>query len=57
MLTNSFLPSLLKKVQMQGGTPGTHPLGWVQGRGVLGPYAAAPRQRSNAADAPFSAGR
>jgi len=25
MLKDSFLPRLLKKVQMQGGTPGTHP--------------------------------
>ena len=25
MLKNSFTPRLLKKVQMQGGAPGTHP--------------------------------
>ena len=31
---------------MQGGAPGTHPLGWVQVRGVLGPYVAAPRERA-----------
>jgi hypothetical protein len=55
MLKNPFSPRLLKKVQMQGGAPGTHPPGWVQVRGVLGPYAAAPRERTNAADGPFSA--
>ena len=29
MLKNPFSPRLLKKVQMQGCAPGTHPLGWV----------------------------
>jgi hypothetical protein len=29
--------------------------GWVQVRGMLRPYAAAPRKRANAADGPFSA--
>ena len=48
MLKNSFRPRLLKKVQMQGGTR-------CEVRGVLGPYAAAPRERANAADGPFSA--
>jgi len=33
--SNSFTPRLLKKIQMQGGAPGTHPSGWVQARGVL----------------------
>ena len=46
MLKNSFSTRLLKKVQMQGGAPGTHPLGWVQVRGVLSPYVAAPRERA-----------
>jgi hypothetical protein len=44
MLKNSHLPRLLKKVQMQGGA-----------RGVLELYVAAPRERANAADGPFSA--
>jgi len=48
MLKNSFTPRLLKKVQMQGGAR-------CEVRGVLGPYAAAPRERANAADGPFSA--
>ena len=48
MLKNSFLPRLLKKAQMQGGLR-------CEVRGVLGPYAAAPRERTNAADGPFSA--
>jgi len=39
---------LLKKVQMQGETR-------CAVRGVLGTYAAAPRERFNAADEPFSA--
>jgi hypothetical protein len=54
MLKNPFSPRLLKKVQMQGGAPIFR---WVPGevRGVLGPYAAAPRKRANAADGPFSA--
>ena len=39
---------LLKKVQMQGGAR-------CGARGVLGTYAAAPHERSNAADGPFSA--
>jgi hypothetical protein len=43
-----FSPRLLKKVQMQGGKR-------CEVRGVLGPYAAAPRERTNAADGPFSA--
>jgi hypothetical protein len=43
-----FLPRLLKKVQMQGGAG-------CEVRGVLGPYAAAPRERANTADGPFSA--
>jgi hypothetical protein len=55
LVKNQLLARLLKKVQMQGGAPGTHPPGWVQTRGVLGPYAAAPRERANAADGPFSA--
>jgi hypothetical protein len=55
MLKNSFSVRLLKKVQMQDGEPGTHPSGWVQVRGVLRTYAAAPRERANAADGPFSA--
>jgi hypothetical protein len=55
MLKNRFSPRLLKKVQMQGGV--THPEGWVPGeaRGVLSTYVAAPRERANAADGPFSA--
>jgi hypothetical protein len=48
MLKDPFSPRLLKKVQMQGGKR------W-EVRGVLGPYAAAPRERANAADGPFSA--
>jgi hypothetical protein len=48
MLNNSFSLRLLKKVQMQGGARG-------EVRGVLNPYAAAPRERANAADGPFSA--
>jgi hypothetical protein len=48
MLKNSLLPRLLKKIQMQGGARG-------EGRGVLGPYVAAPRERANAANGPFSA--
>jgi len=39
---------LLKKVQMQGGAR-------CEVRGVLGWYAATPRERTNAADGPFSA--
>ncbi len=52
---NSVSPRLLKKAQVQGGV--THPCGWVPAvaRGVLGPYVAAPRERANAADGPFSA--
>ena len=38
MLNSPFSPRLLKKVQMQGG-------GRCEVRGVLGPYAAAPRER------------
>jgi len=37
-----------KKVQMQGGAR-------CEARDVLGPYVAAPRERANAADGPFSA--
>ena len=48
MLKNSLSSRLLKKVQMQGGTR-------CEVRGVLSPYAAAPRERANAADGPFSA--
>ena len=48
LLKNSLLPRLLIKVQMQGGARG-------EVRGVLGPYVAAPRERANAADGPFSA--
>src|SRR5574337_269046 len=48
MRKNPFLPRLLKKVQMQGGARG-------EVRGVLRPYVAAPRERANAADGPFSA--
>jgi hypothetical protein len=48
MLKNPFSPRLLKKVQMQGGARGAV-------RGVLRPYVAAPRERANAADGPFSA--
>jgi hypothetical protein len=48
MLKNPFSPGLLKKAQMQGGVR-------CEVRGVLGPYAAAPRERVNAADGPFSA--
>jgi hypothetical protein len=55
MLKNSFLPRLRKKVQIQGGV--THPEGWVPGvvRDVLSAYVAAPRERANAVDGPFSA--
>jgi hypothetical protein len=41
MPKNPFSPRLLKKVQVQGGTPGTHPedghpsKGWVPGRWVF----------------------
>ena len=54
MVKNSFLLRLLKKVRMQGS--GTH-LRWVPGavRGVLSTYVAAPRERDNAAEGPFSA--
>ena len=48
MLKNPFSPRLLKKVQMQGGAR-------CEVRGVLSPYVAAPRERANAADGPFSA--
>jgi len=48
MLENPSSPRLLKKVQMLGGER-------CVVRGVLGPYAAAPRERANAADGPFSA--
>ena len=54
LLKGPFVRRLLKKAQMQGGV--TH-LRWVPGevRGVLGSYVAAPRERANAADGPFSA--
>jgi hypothetical protein len=48
MLKNPLLRRLRKKVQMQGGARG-------EVRGVLGVYVAAPRERANAADGPFSA--
>jgi len=48
VLKNPLLLRLLKKVQMQGGAGD-------EVRGVLGLYVAAPRERANAADGPFSA--
>ena len=48
MLNNFLLSRLLKKVQMEGGAR-------CEARGVLRPYVAAPRERANAADGPFSA--
>jgi hypothetical protein len=48
MLKNCISLRLLKKVQMQGGARGAV-------RGVLRPYVAAPRERTNAADGRFSA--
>ena len=42
LLKDPLLARLLKKVQMQGGVPGTHLPGWVQVRGVLSSYVAAP---------------
>jgi hypothetical protein len=48
MLKNPLSPGLLKKAQMQGGAG-------CEVRGVLSPYAAAPRERANAADGSFSA--
>jgi hypothetical protein len=48
MLKYSFSARLLKKLQMQGGAR-------CEVRGVLSPYVAAPRERANAADGPFSA--
>jgi hypothetical protein len=48
MLKNVFSPRLLKKAQVQGGARG-------EARGVLECYVAAPRERANAADGPFSA--
>ena len=48
MLKNSFSLRLLKKIQLQGGAR-------CEVRGVLSAYAAAPRERDNAADGPFSA--
>ena len=54
MLKNAFSRRLLKKVQMQGGARcAGYPREWVGG--VLGCYVAAPRERANAADGPFSA--
>ena len=66
MLKKPFSPRLLKKVQMSrdfaGRRAGYPSAGWVQVRGVLGPYAAAPRERAGypsagwvTADGPFSA--
>jgi hypothetical protein len=48
MLKNPLSPRLLKKAQMQGGVQ-------CEVRGVLSSYVAAPRERANAADGPFSA--
>jgi hypothetical protein len=48
MLKDPFSARLLKKIQMQGGAR-------CEVRGVLGSYVAAPRERANAADGPFSA--
>jgi hypothetical protein len=48
MLKNPLFRRLLKKAQVQGGAR-------CEVRGVLGPYVAAPRERANAADGPFSA--
>jgi hypothetical protein len=48
ILKNSLFRRLLKKAQVQGD-------GRCEARGVLGPYVAAPRERANAADGPFSA--
>jgi hypothetical protein len=47
-MKNSLSRRLLKKVQMQGGKR-------CEVRGVLSAYVAAPRERANAADEPFSA--
>jgi hypothetical protein len=46
MLKNPFLVRLLKKTQMRGGER-------CEVRGVLSTYAAAPRERANAADGSF----
>ncbi len=47
LLSNPFLPGLLKKAQMQGGAGcAGYPRKWVEG--VLGPYVAIPRDRTNA---------
>jgi hypothetical protein len=48
MLKYSLQPRLLKKVQLQGGAR-------CEVRGVLSAYVAAPRERANTADWPFSA--
>jgi hypothetical protein len=48
MLKTSLFRRLLKKAHMQGGAR-------CEVRGVLRPYVAAPRERANAADGPFSA--
>ncbi len=48
ILKDLLLVRPLKKVQMQGGVR-------YGARGVLGSYAAASRERANAADGPFSA--
>ncbi len=48
MLKDVLLGRPLKKVQMQGGAR-------YGARAVLGSYVAAPRERGNAADGPFSA--
>jgi hypothetical protein len=68
MLKNPFSPRLLKKVQMQGGVPGTHPQDGCRREAIyLTPLAlspskgAAPRERGGthrmwvSADGPFSA--
>ncbi len=55
LLKRPFSPRLLKKAQVQGAA--THPLdGYpAETRGVLSTYVAAPRERGNVADGPFSA--
>jgi hypothetical protein len=48
VLKNPLFRRLLKKVQIQGGARS-------EARGVLSTYVAAPRERANAGDGPFSA--
>jgi len=61
MLAHFAFTRRLKKAQMPGAVPGTHPSGWVGARGVLCAYVAAPRRvpipmgGRNAADGSFSA--